>query len=83
MIISVSPSREQCGKFWLDDLKIEEIGMVNLLRRPGTPVTVRGEKSGTVYEEGRDYAELIDSRLNSRFGHDGPAIKLLPGSRIT
>ena len=83
VIISVSPSREQSGKFWLDDLKIEEIGMVNLLRRPGTPVTVRGEKSGTVYEEGRDYAELIDSRLNSRFGHDGPAIKLLPGSRIT
>jgi len=83
VVISVSPSREQSGKFWLDDLKIEEIGMVNLLRRPGTPVAVRGEKSGTVYEEGRDYAELIDSRLNSRFDHDGPAIKLLPGSRIT
>jgi len=83
VIISVAPSREQSGKFWLDDLKIEEIGMVNLLRRPGTPVSVRGEKSGTVYEEGRDYAELIDPELNSRFGHDSPAIKLLPGSRIT
>jgi len=80
--ISVAPSRGQSGKFWLDDLQIEEIGMVNLLRRAGTPVTVRGEKSGTVYEEGRDYAELSDPERNFRFDHDGPAIKLLPQSRI-
>jgi hypothetical protein len=29
------------GKFWLDDLQIEEIALVNLLRRPGTPLIVR------------------------------------------
>ena len=42
------------GKIWWDDLRIEEIGLVNVLRRPGCPVFVRGE-DGTNYEEGRDY----------------------------
>lgn len=70
------------GKFWVDDLKVEEVGLVNVLRRPGTPVVVRGEASGTVYEEGKDYAPIADPRLNFRFDHDGPPIKLLPGSRI-
>ncbi|HUU28781.1 MAG TPA: carbohydrate binding domain-containing protein [archaeon] len=70
------------GRFWLDGLTLEEVGLVNVLRRPGTPVTVRGEKNGTVYEEGRDYAPIEDPGLNHRFDHDGPAISLLPGSRI-
>jgi len=70
----------QGGKFWLDDLRIEEVGLVNVLRRPGAPVTVRGEDA--VYEEGRDFARIEDPKLNFRFDHDGPAIKLLPGSRI-
>ena len=42
------------GRFWVDDLRIEEVGLVNVLRRPGTPVVVRSETAGTVYEEGRD-----------------------------
>jgi hypothetical protein len=70
------------GRFWLDDLAIEEIGPVNVLRRPGTPVTVRGEKTGTVYEEGRDFAPIEDARLTFRFDHDAPAIRMLPGGRI-
>jgi len=72
----------KAGKFWVDDFQIEEVGLVNVLRRPGTPVSVRGEKSGTVYEEGRDYAPIADPKLNFRFDHDGPPIKLLAGSRI-
>jgi hypothetical protein len=70
------------GKFWLDDLRIEEVGLVNVLRRPGTPVTVRGEENGTVYEENRDYYPVADPGLNFRFDHEGPAISLTPGSRI-
>ncbi len=70
------------GKFWVDDLKVEEVGLVNVLRRPGTPVAVKGEASGTAYEEGKDFAPIADPRLNFRFDHDGPAIKLLPGTRI-
>jgi len=70
------------GKFWLDDLKFEEIGMVNLLRRPGAPLEVRDEQSGVIYEEGRDFERVEDLMLNFLFDHDGPNIRLLPGSRI-
>jgi len=70
------------GRFWVDDVRIEEVGLVNVLRRPGTPVTVRDEKTAAVYEEGRDFAKIADRRLTFRFDHDGPAIRLLPGGRI-
>ena len=71
------------GQFWLDELRLEEVGLINVLRRPGTPLTVRGEKSGIVYEEGKDFAPVADPVMDFHFNHDGPAIKLLPGSRIT
>ncbi len=70
------------GKLWLDDLRLEEVGLVNVLRRSGTPLTVRSEKDGTVYEEGRDYEPVADPGIDFRFGHDGPPIRLKPGSRI-
>ena len=70
----------ETGKFWLDDLRIEEVGLVNVLRRPGTPVTLKGDDAE--YEEGKDFARMEDPKLNLRFDHDGPPIKLLPGSRI-
>jgi len=70
------------GRFWVDDLRIKEVGLLNVLRRAGTPVAVRGEASGTVYEEGKDYAAIADPKLNFRLDHDGPPITLLPGGRI-
>ncbi len=72
----------QSGRFWIDDIQIEEVGLLNVLRRPGTPVTVRGEKTGTIYTEGKDFAEITDPRLNFRFDHDPPVIKILPSGRI-
>ncbi|MBI5687262.1 MAG: hypothetical protein HZC54_19490 [Verrucomicrobia bacterium] len=71
------------GKVWLDDLRLEEVGPVNVLRRPGTPVTVRSEDGKTLYEEGKDYAPLSDPQLRpSRPDHDAPPLRLLPGGRI-
>lgn len=70
------------GKFWIDDLEIEEVGLVNVLRRDGTPVRVVSESSGQVYEEGVDYAPITDPKLDFQFNHDGPPIRLLPESRI-
>lgn len=70
------------GKFWLDDIMLEEIGLVNVLRRPGTPVTVRGE-NGAVYEEGRDYARIVDPNLHPWIAyHELPTIQLTANSRI-
>lgn len=70
------------GKMWWDDLRVEEIGLVNVLRRPGCPVVVRGE-DGTVYEEGRDFARIVDPQLHPwQAYHEPPLIKLLPSSRL-
>ncbi|MFP4058788.1 MAG: hypothetical protein ACLF0G_18115 [Candidatus Brocadiia bacterium] len=74
--------RAREGRFWVDDLAVEEVGLVNVLRRPGTPVAVKGEKTGRLYEEGRDYAAVADPRLTFRFDHEAPPIRALPGSRI-
>lgn len=73
----------QAGKVWLDDWSVEELGPVNVLRRPGTPVTVRSEDGATTYTEGRDFAPLRDPNLNP-YRVDGEALplKLLPGGRI-
>lgn len=70
------------GRFWVDELKVEEVGLLNVLRRPGTPVTVRSEKTDVTYKEGRDYAAKQDPRLNFRFDHEPAVIEILPGSRI-
>jgi hypothetical protein len=70
------------GRFWIDDIQIEEVGLLNVLRRPGTPVTVKSEKTGTIYTEGKDFAEITDPRLNFRFDHESPVIRILPSGRI-
>jgi len=57
----------KAGKLWLDDWSIEEVGPVNVLHRPGTPMTVRSDDGVTTYTEGKDYTQ---------------SLKLLPGSRI-
>jgi len=70
------------GKLWWDDLAIEEIGLVNVLRRPGCPVTVRGE-DGAEYEEGRDYERIVDPQLHPWIAyHEQPAIRLTADGRI-
>jgi len=80
--VSIGNETSKGGRFWLDDLELVESGPVNILRRPGTPVTVRSEASGQVYEEGRDFERIEDPRLNHRFDHDAPVIRLTQGSRI-
>ena len=71
------------GKIWWDDLRVEEIGLVNVLRRPGCPVTVRGE-DGTVYKEGADFERIVDPQFHPWLAWRGSsvAIKLTPTSRI-
>ncbi len=76
-----APSAKE-GKLWIDGLELEEVGLVNVLRRPGTPIEVLGEANGTVYEEGQDFEHIEDPQLDCRFEHQGPAIKLTSDSRI-
>lgn len=73
----------KAGKVWLDDWSVEEVGPINVLRRPGTPVTVRSEDGTITYLEGKDYAPLQDPQLTP-WRDDGEALplKLLAGGRI-
>jgi hypothetical protein len=79
----------QAGTLWIDDLSLDELALVNVLRREGCPLVIRSE-NGTVYEEGKDYEPIRDPHLGQHpfageyeFGHPGPAIRLTPHSRIT
>jgi hypothetical protein len=73
----------ETGKFWLDDFAIREMALVNVLRRPGTPVTVTSADGQTIYEEGKDYEPVVDDRFNLRHPRaDCPALKLTENSRI-
>ncbi len=71
------------GRVWLDGLRIEEIGLMNVLRRPGTPITVRSEDGRMLYRENFDYEPIVDPHLNpSRpYGRAVP-IRLTGNSRI-
>jgi len=73
----------KAGKVWLDDWTIEDAGPVNVLHRPGTPVTIRSDDGVTTYVEGRDYAPLKSPDFNVWRGDSTPAVLKLPtASRI-
>jgi hypothetical protein len=76
------------GKIWWDDAKLEEVGLLNLLRRDGCPLTVKGE-DGTAFQEGRDLEPVQDPRLHGgRWDgeydvyHKPPVLRLTSGSRL-
>lgn len=77
------------GTLWVDDLKLEELGLVNVLRRPGCPFEVRSADGRTEYAEGRDFEPVADPKLGRvpyageyEFGHKAPALRLVRGAPI-
>jgi uncharacterized protein YegJ (DUF2314 family) len=72
----------RAGRFWIDDFEIAEVALLNVLRRPGTPVTVRNSATGETYEEGKDFGFIQDEKLDFRFDHEPRPIALLAGGRI-
>jgi hypothetical protein len=73
----------KAGKLWIDDWTVEEVGPLNVLHRPGTPVLVRSEDGATTYAEGRDYAPLEDPQFSFyRVDRPWPQLRLLPGGSI-
>ncbi len=72
----------QTGRFWLDDVTLEELGLTNVLRRDGCPLTVRSADGATTYEEGRDFEPVADPRLLDMKPRPAPVLKLSAGSRL-
>ncbi|HLV80982.1 MAG TPA: hypothetical protein VKT32_11910, partial [Chthonomonadaceae bacterium] len=76
------------GRIWWDDAQLEEVGLLNVLRRDGCPLTARGE-DGTVYAEGQDFAPVLDPSLDRARStgsydvyHAPPVLRLIPHSRL-
>ncbi len=59
------------GVAWIDDVEINEVGLVNVLRRPGCPLTVRSEDGKTTYQEGKDFDRVEDPLLGRAKGWPG------------
>jgi hypothetical protein len=77
------------GTLWLDDFVLEELALVNVLRREGCPLVVASEDGKTVYKEGKDFEPVRDPLLGRvpyegiySFGHKGAAVRLTESSRI-
>lgn len=77
------------GTLWWDDCTIEEVGLLNVLRRPGTPLTVKAEDGSATFEEGIDFDRVVDPSMgqvpwpgNYGFDHAAPSIRLTDSSPI-
>lgn len=77
------------GTLWIDDLRLEELALVNILRRSGCPFVVKSDDGKVIYEEGKDYEPVADPKLGRdpwagefNFNHKGPTLTLSKESRI-
>ncbi|MBL8228128.1 MAG: hypothetical protein JNL98_06610 [Bryobacterales bacterium] len=80
--LQIGSGERGSGRYWVDRLSVEEVGLMNVVRRNGTPVVVRDEKTATVFEEGRDYEVISDPNLTFKWDHDMPVIRLMKNTRI-
>jgi hypothetical protein len=78
------------GSLWWDDATIEEVGLLNVVRRQGAPLVVRKE-DGSALVEGRDFERVTDPRMGNTpwkgsydIYHEPPVLKtaLPAGTRL-
>lgn len=69
------------GRFWVDDIRVEVAGFLNVLRRKGTPVKIETQ-DGKSLLEGKDFDEIKDPQLGQTpwpgeytYSQASPAIK--------
>lgn len=73
----------KAGAVWVDEVKVEDMGLCGVLRRGGCPFKVTDAASGRVYREGRDYLEVPPVKT-VRFPRNPKSLELSipPGSAI-
>jgi len=80
----------ESGRFWVDDVTVENTGLINLVRRGGAPLEVTNQSGSVIYQEGVDFEYVSDPLLGNvgpytgtfDLYHDRPVIKLTAGSKI-
>ncbi len=77
------------GTLWLDDIELEEVPLVNVLRRPGCPLTIKSADGRVVYDEKKDFEPVVDPKLGAvpwggeyEYAHPGARLVVRPSSRI-
>jgi hypothetical protein len=60
------------GTIWWDDISVQDGGLANILRRPGTPLTVRNTRNGATCAEGADFVPIRDAVMEASRGNYGP-----------
>jgi hypothetical protein len=77
------------GRLWVDELSLDALSLVNVLRRSGCPLNVTSDDGRTVYQEGRDFDPVADPKLGNvpyagefEFSHEPARLRLATGSRI-
>jgi hypothetical protein len=80
----------ETGELWFDDLTLTEVGLLNVIRRPGAPLVVRIEGGGALRED-RDFEPVRDPLMGNKpwngaydVWHEPPAIRtrLPDGTRL-
>ncbi len=76
------------GTIWWDDVTVTAAGLTNVLRRDGTPFTLKQAKvGGTSFAEGIDFAPVVDTVMAKNHGsygpyHQPPTLRRLPGGSL-
>ncbi len=75
------------GNLWIDDILLEETGLVYVVRRGGTPLTMYDPNNpSTVYKEGSDFNPVSDPEVApGGFGdhwHTPPTVTLPAGTSL-
>src|SRR6185503_8499765 len=53
------------GSLWFDDAVVEEIGLVNLVRREGAPLAIRRD-GGALLTEGKEFERVVDPLMGMK-----------------
>jgi hypothetical protein len=78
------------GSLWWDDATLQQVGLVNLVRRDGAPLVVK-TGTGTQLTEGKDFEKVTDPKMGVRVWkgsydvwHEPPLLKtsLPDGTRL-
>jgi hypothetical protein len=77
------------GKLWIDDIKIEAGGFVNLIRRDDCPLVVKSADGQTTYVEGKDFSPIKDPKMGNtdwpglyKYWYEQPVVSIPAGSAL-
>lgn len=70
------------GTFWMDDFEVKDLGLMNVLRRDGTPLLVINRRINQTLTEGFDFTPIVDTLMLTTYiemmpSHRAPTIRKL------